>query len=141
MAGIVPGYPDLETSFRIAQTIIKSGADILELSASFSDPVADGPTLQQAHAQVLKQGINKDQIFDLYKKIHDFSPKTPLFVIEYANCVYSPGIDDYYKKLAESGIDALLIPDLSIEEATPFLKVAEKYGIDQIFIVAPTTPN
>lgn len=141
MAGIVPGYPNLKTSFEIAKTVIKAGADILELSASFSDPVADGPTLQQAHAQVLKQGISKKQVFQLYKKIRGFSPSIPLFVIEYANCVYRPGINNYYQKLAASGVDALLIPDLSLEEADPFLKAARKYKIDQVFIVAPTTPK
>lgn len=139
MAGMVPGYPDIKTSFEIAKAIIKTGADILELSASFSDPVADGPTLQQAHSQVLEQGINKSQIFQLYKKIRSFSSDIPLFVIEYANCVYQPGIDKYYQNLADSGIDALLIPDLSLEEAAPFIRAANKHKINQIFIVAPTT--
>ena len=141
MAGIVPGYPNLKTSFEIAKTVIKAGADILELSSSFSDPVADGPTLQQAHAQVLQQGISKAQIFQLYKKIRIFSPSTPLFVIEYANCVYRPGINNYYQNLANSGVDALLIPDLSLEEAVPFLKAAQEYNINQVFIIAPTTPK
>ncbi len=141
MAGMVPGFPDLNSSFKIAKAIIKAGADILELSASFSDPVADGPTLQQAHARVLKQRTTKSQTFQLYKKIRRFSPKTPLFVIEYANCVYRPGINNYYQKLATSGIDALLIPDLSLEEAVPFLKAAVKNKIAQVFIVAPTTPK
>jgi len=141
MAGIVPGYPNLKTSFEIAKTIIKAGADILELSASFSDPVADGPTLQQAHAKVLQQGINKTQIFQLYKQIRNFSHSTPLFVIEYVNCVYHPGINNYYKNLADSGVDSLLIPDLSLEEAGPFLQAAQEYNINQVFIVAPTTPK
>ncbi|MFH1838149.1 MAG: tryptophan synthase subunit alpha [Candidatus Kuenenbacteria bacterium] len=139
IAGMVPGYPDLKTSFKIAQTIINAGADVLELSSSFSDPIADGPTIQQAHAHVLKNKINKNQIFELYKKIHNFSPNTPLFIIEYINCVYCLGINNYYKKLATSGVDNLLIPDLSIEEAKPFLNAAKKYKINQIFIVAPTT--
>lgn len=141
MAGIVPGFPDLETSLEIAKTIIESGADILELSASFSDPIADGPTLQQAHQQVLKQGITKVQVFELYKKIRGAFSNTPLFVIEYANCVYRPGINEYYRQLAESGVDGLLIPDLSLEEAEPFLEAANAHKISQIFIVAPTTPN
>ncbi len=141
MAGIVPGFPDLETSFEIAKKIIEAGADILELSASFSDPVADGPTLQQAHSHILKQGITKRQVFQLYKKIRFAFPDTPLFVIEYANCVYRPGINEYYKQLSESGVDSLLIPDLSLEESAPFLEAANAHKINQIFIVAPTTPN
>jgi len=141
MAGLVPGFPDLETCFEIAKTIIEAGADILELSASFSDPVADGPTLQQAYQHVLKQGITKKQVFQLYKKIRSAFPDIPLFVIEYANCVYRPGINEYYRQLAESGVDGLLIPDLSLEESAPFLSAANEHKISQIFIVAPTTPN
>lgn len=141
MAGAVPGFPDLETSFEIAKTIVTAGADILELSASFSDPVADGPTLQQAHNQVLGQGIAKQQIFQLYKQIRLAFPEIPLFVIEYANCVYHPGIDKYYQQLAQSGVDSLLIPDLSFEEAAPFLKSALAHKIKQVFIAAPTTPD
>ena len=141
MAGIVPGFPDLATSFEIAKTIIEAGADILELSASFSDPVADGPVLQQAHNYVLKQGIAKKQVFQLYKEIRTNFQDIPLFVIEYANCVYRPGINEYYRQLAESGVDGLLIPDLSLEESAPFLEAANNHKISQIFIVAPTTPN
>lgn len=141
MAGIVPGFPDLDTSHEIAKAVIEAGADILELSASFSDPVADGPTLQQAHQQVLRQGINKADAFGLYKKIRQNFPETPLFVIEYANCVYHPGLDNYYRKLAESGVDALLIPDLSLEESAPFVEAAKNRNISQVFIVAPTTPQ
>ena len=141
MAGIVPGFPDILASFNIAKTIIEAGADILELSSSFSDPVADGPTLQQAHQDVLRQGITKADVFGLYKKIRDSFPNIPMFVIEYANCVYKPGIDNYYKKLSESGIDALLIPDLSLEEATPYIEASKKHNIEQVFITAPTTPK
>lgn len=141
MAGIVPGFPDLDASHEIAKAVIEAGADILELSASFSDPVADGPTLQQAHQQVLRQGISKAQVFGLYKKIRQSFPETPLFVVEYANCVYHPGLDNYYRKLAESGVDALLIPDLSLEESKPFIEAARRHNISQVFIVAPTTPQ
>jgi tryptophan synthase alpha chain len=139
--GIVPGYPDLKTSFEIIKAIVEAGADILELSASFSDPVADGPTLQQAHAHVLRQKISKAQVFDFYKKIRKNYPDLPMFVIEYANIIYRHGIDNYYKKLKQSGIDLILIPDVSLEELKPYSAVAKKYGIDQSYIVAPTTDN
>ncbi|MDD5750762.1 MAG: tryptophan synthase subunit alpha [Candidatus Pacebacteria bacterium] len=141
MAGMVPGFPDLETSFEIAKTIIEAGADILELSSSFSDPVADGPTLQQAHNHVLGQGISKEQIFRLYERIRSAFPDIPMFVIEYANCVHRPGIDSYYRRLAQGGVDSLLIPDLSLEEAPPFLRSALAHKIKQVFIAAPTTPD
>jgi tryptophan synthase alpha chain len=139
--GIVPGYPDLETSFEIVKAIVSGGADILELSSSFSDPVADGPTLQQAHAKVLKKGVTKAQIFDFYKKIKNAYPNLPTFVIEYSNIVYRNGIEYYYKKLSESGIDLILIPDVPLEEIKPYSAAAKKYGIEQSYIVAPTTGN
>lgn len=139
--GIVPGYPDLETSFEIVKAIISGGADILEMSSSFSDPIADGPTLQQAHAQVLKQGISKSQVFDFYKKIRGNYPELPMFVIEYSNIVYTNGIENYYEKLKASGVDLILIPDIPLEEIKPYSAAAKKYGIEQSYIAAPTTNN
>ena len=141
MAGTVPGFPDLETSFEIAKTIIEAGADILELSASSYNPVADGPTLQHAHSHVLTQGISKEQIFRLYKRIRSAFQSTPFFVVEYADCVYRSGVREYYQQLTESGVDSLLIPDLLLEESAPFLEMANTHKISQIFIIDPATSD
>jgi len=138
--GTVPGYPDLKTSFEIIKTIVAGGADILELSASFSDPIADGPTLTRAHQKVLSLGISKNQIFDFYKKItHTFD--IPIFIIEYANVVYKIGLDKYFRKMKDAGIDVLIIPDVPLEELNPFYNAASKYKIDLPLLVAPTTYN
>ncbi|MFH1564463.1 MAG: tryptophan synthase subunit alpha [bacterium] len=139
--GTVPGYPDMETSFEIVKAIVSGGADILEMSSSFSDPIADGPTLQQAHAQILKHGVTKAQVFNFYKKIKKNYPEIPIFVIEYSNIVYTNGIDNYYKKLKEGGVDLLLIPDVPLEELKPYSAAAKTYGIGQSYIAAPTTDN
>lgn len=138
--GTVPGYPDLETSFEIVKKIISSGADILELSSSFSDPIADGPTLTHAHQKVLSSGITKKQIFDFYKKI-TANFNVPIFVIEYANIIYKIGFDKYFKQINESGIDTLIIPDVPIEELEPFYNAALKNNVDLALLVAPTSSN
>ena len=145
ITGIVPGYPNTPTSLSIAQTLLDSGADILELSASFSESIADGKTLQLAHNAVLASGFTKSEAFDLYKKIKGLQALSllpaPLFLIEYANIIYHYGIDAYYKKVAEVGINYVLIPDVPLEEAIPFVEAAQKHGIAHIFMLAPTTPD
>jgi len=140
ITGFVPGYPNTHTSLKIAKTLHHAGADILELSASFSEPIADGKTLQIAHARVLARGFTKADAFRLYKKIKH-ETQAPLFLIEYANIIYQHGIDRYYKKAASAGITYLGIPDVSLEESEPFVKAAKKHGLAHIFFIAPTTPN
>lgn len=137
--GAVPGYPDMETSFEIIKAIKEGGADILELSASFSDPIADGPTLTMAHQKFLNQGINKDQMFDFYKKIND-QMNIPSFIIEYANIIYKIGPDRYFRRLNKSGIGNIVIPDVSLEEIGLFSKAANNNQISQALIVSPTGP-
>lgn len=137
--GTVPGYPDLETSFEIIKAIKEGGADILELSASFSDPVADGPTLTMAHQKFLSQNINKSQMFDFYKKVSE-QINMPTFIIEYANIVYKIGADKYFQRLNKSGIGNIVIPDVSLEELDLFGKPAAKNRIEPALIISPTSP-
>lgn len=139
--GLVPGYPSLASSCKIAEILIKNKIDILEFSASFSEPVADGPILAHAHQEVIKNKISKKQIFDFYEKLRQKYPNQFFFVIEYANIIYHAGIENYYKKLAQAKIDALLIPDVPLEEIRPYKKMAEKYQIGQILIVSPNLEN
>lgn len=137
--GTVPGYPDLETSFEIIKAIKDGGADILELSASFSDPVADGPTLTEAHQKFLSQGISKNQMFDFYEKINN-RIDMPTFIIEYANIIYKIDPDKYFRQLNKSGIGNIVIPDVSLEEMDLFSEAAIKNQINQSLIISPTSP-
>lgn len=137
--GTVPGYPDLETSFEIIKAIKDGGADILELSASFSDPVADGPTLTMAHQKFLSQEINKDQMFNFYKKTSE-KLGMPTFIIEYANIIYKIGANSYFQRLNKSGIGNIVIPDVSLEEIGLFTKTSSENQIDPALIVSPTSP-
>ena len=138
ITGLVPGYPTPELSLETAKTLHKSGADILELSASFSEPIADGPTLQLAHQKVLSSNFSKKDAFALYKKIKD-ETRAPLFLIEYANVIYQIGFEEYYKKAAGAGINYILVPDAPLEESAPFAESARAEGIAHIFMIAPTT--
>ncbi len=138
ITGLVPGYPTPELSLEIAKTLRNAGADILELSASFSEPIADGPTLQLAHQRVLASRFTKKDAFALYKKIKE-ETQAPLFLIEYANVIYQIGFDAYYKKAADSGINYILVPDVPLEESEPFRNAAAQAGIAHIFMLAPTT--
>lgn len=140
VVGTVPGYPDLETSFEIVKKIIESRADILELSSSFSDPIADGPTLTHAHQVVLNSGTTKKQIFDFYKKITD-NFDIPIFVIEYANVVYKIGLNKYFQSLKKSGVESLIIPDIPLEEFELFSGSAQKNGVNLALIITPTSSN
>ncbi|MFH1713207.1 MAG: tryptophan synthase subunit alpha [Candidatus Jacksonbacteria bacterium] len=135
--GFVPGYPSLGSSYKIAEILIKNKIDVLEFSASFSEPVADGPVLAKAHQEVIKNKISKKQIFDFYKKLRQSHQNQFFFVIEYANIIYHTGIENYYKKLAQAKINALLIPDVPLEEIGPYKKMAEKYNVGQVLIVSP----
>ncbi len=140
ITGLVPGYPTPTLSLEIAKTMRKAGADILELSASFSEPIADGPTLQLAHQKVLSSKFAKEDAFELYKKIKD-ETRAPLFLIEYANVIYQIGFDAYYKKAAGAGINYILVPDVPLEESAPFVQSARAEGIAHIFMIAPTTSD
>lgn len=140
ITGLVPGYPTPELSLEIAKTLRGAGADILELSASFSEPIADGPTLQLAHQKALSSGFTKAQAFALYKRIKD-TTRAPLFLIEYANVIYQIGFKEYYKKAAESGINYILVPDVPLEEFAPFASAALAHNIAHIFMIAPTTSD
>lgn len=139
ITGLVPGYPNAQTSIEIAKTCARAGADILELSASFSEPIADGKTLQLAHSRVLKSGFSKNDAFKTYQKIKQ-QTSAPLFLIEYANIIYHNGIENYCKKLSAAGINYLAIPDVPIEESIAFAAAAQKNNIAYIFLIAPTTP-
>jgi len=138
--GVVPGYPDLKTSFEIIKTIKNSGADILELSASFSDPVADGPTLTQAHQKFLTQKITKSQMFKFYKKINN-AFDIPTFIIEYANIIYKSKPNKYFYELRRSGINNIVIPDISLEELNLFNKTTNENYVNQSLIISPISPE
>ncbi|MDD1675720.1 MAG: tryptophan synthase subunit alpha [Methanomicrobiales archaeon] len=138
IAFIVAGDPDPATSITLAKSVIDGGADILELGVPFSDPVADGPTIQRADERAIAAGMTTDGIFAMIRAIREYSD-IPLVLLVYCNSVYARGITQFYDEAAVSGLDGILIVDMPAEESDEALVNATRTGIDQIFLVAETT--
>lgn len=137
---VVVGDPDFETSLEIVKTYVDNGADALELGFPFSDPIADGPTVQAADIRSLNSGMTTQRGFEFIKRIREFTD-IPIGLLVYYNLIYKTGADNFYKTAAESGLNGILAADLPPEEAEVLLDSAGKYGLDQIFMVAQTTSN
>ncbi len=135
----VIGDPDYKTSIEIIKKIIDSGADILELGLPFSDPIADGPTIQAADIRALKNGMNTDRAFDLLKEIRRYNDKAPIGLLVYGNLILQRGIETFYSDAAKAGVNSILAADIPIEEADDYIQAAEKNGIDTVFIISPLT--
>ena len=134
---VVLGDPDFDTSFEIIKTLVASGADALELGFAFSDPIADGPVIQEADQRALASGADTDKNFALLKKIRGLDAEIPISLLVYSNLIVQCGFDAFYEKCADCGVDAVLASDVPVEEAAPFLAAAKKHGVNQIFLVTP----
>ncbi|OPX60380.1 MAG: Tryptophan synthase alpha chain [Methanobacterium sp. PtaB.Bin024] len=137
---IVAGDPDFETSLEIVKTYVENGADALEIGFAFSDPVADGPTVQAADIRALNAEMTTEKGFKFISKIREFT-SIPIGLLVYYNLIYKMGIDRFYQIAKEMGVNAILAADLPPEEAQDAVAASEKYGVQQIFMVAQTTSN
>ena len=133
------GYPTLNKSLDVAKTLIENGADILEIGVPFSDPVADGTTIQVAHEKAVKDGITILNAMELAKSIKDIYKDIPLVLMTYYNPIFVYGEEEFCLKAKECGIDGIIVPDLPPEEATDLKNLANKNGISVIFLAAPTS--
>lgn len=135
------GDPNPELSLQIMQTLVESGADALELGIPFSDPLADGPTIQGANIRALESKTTPSICFDLIAKIRAQHPDLPIGLLMYANLVFAGGIENFYQRCAEAGVDSVLIADVPTNESAEFVAAAEKHGVHPIFIAPPTASN
>jgi tryptophan synthase alpha chain len=133
--------PNPEQSLKIMETLVEAGADALELGIPFSDPLADGPTIQGANIRALDSGATPDICFDLISQIRTKYPDLPIGLLMYANLVYSRGIDNFYERCAKAGIDSVLIADVPTNESEEFVAAAKKHGVEPIFIAPPTASD
>jgi len=131
------GDPNLEQSFEIIKALIDASADALELGIPFSDPSADGITIQRAALRALNSGVDTDSCLDVLAKVRAYAPNIPIGLLLYGNLVFARGIDTFYKDMAAVGVDSVLIADLPLRESAPFRDAAIKYGIAPIFIAPP----
>mgnify|MGYP001156266590 CR=1 FL=1 len=139
IAYIMAGDPDTSLTPTIAKAIARH-ADIIELGIPFSDPIADGPTIQAAAERALKAGMTPQDIFELIAAIRK-ETDIPIVVMGYYNPILQFGVERFMNKLAEAGGDGVIIPDLPIEEADDVVRYAKENGVDTIFLIAPTTPE
>jgi len=134
----VAGDPDTATCIRIARALIAGGTDILELGVPFSDPVADGLTIQKADERALAAGTTPDSVFEIVKEIRKES-EVPIVFLTYFNIIYHRGVERFYREARDAGVDGILIADMPVEESEEICKVASHYSIDPVFLITQTT--
>lgn len=138
---IVAGYPDAEASLAAAFACIDAGADLLEIGLPYSDPLADGTTLQRASAAALRAGATFDRSIELVREIATARPGVPLVPMAYANQVLGGGDGaDVAKRLAAAGASGVIVADLTPDEGAAFEAIAAAAGLAVVYLVAPTTP-
>lgn len=137
---VTAGDPDLETSEKIMLKMAEAGCDLIEIGIPFSDPIAEGPVIQEANLRSLSQGTTTDKVFELTERVSK-QIDIPLVYMTYLNVLFKYGYDNFLEKAVKAGISGVIIPDLPFEEKQELQSVAEKYGIDVISLIAPTSEN
>ncbi|WP_261623082.1 tryptophan synthase subunit alpha [Nesterenkonia marinintestina] len=137
--GYLPaGYPDRDSSIAAAVALAENGADVIEIGIPYSDPVMDGPVIQQATSEVLGRGFRIDEVFEIVAAV---AAKTDaaVLVMTYWNIIDRMGPDEFARRLAEAGGAGAITPDLTPDEARPWLEATDRYGLDRVFLTAPTS--
>lgn len=138
---VMVGDPNKQTSFNIIKALVEGGADALELGIPYSDPIADGPTIQKASIRALNNKITPEDCFDVIKQIRDEYPDIPIGLLLYSNLVLKRGIEDFYQRANGAGVDSILIADVPLREADRFIAIAEQQNIEQILIAPPNASD
>lgn len=126
--------PSPVDAVEIVKAAVEAGADALELGVPFSDPIADGPTIQKAHVRALDGGATVDHAIDQVRQIREAYPDLPIGLLIYSNVPFVRGLDNFYQEFHDAGADSILLPDVPVREGKPFADAAEAHGIDPIFI-------
>lgn len=135
---LTAGDPDLETTEQLLQALVVGGADIIELGVPFSDPIADGPTIQRSSSRALEKGINLSAILRLVARQRD-RLGVPIVLFTYFNPIYARGVENFAEQAAASGVDGVLCVDLPPDEGADFIRTMRKHDLDTIFLLAPTS--
>jgi tryptophan synthase alpha chain len=136
---ICAGDPDIRLTEKLVLGFDRAGVDIIELGIPFSDPLADGPTIQRASQRALKKGVNIPSIFSLVRALRK-KTDIPITLMGYYNPIFSYGIFDFIKQAKAAGVDGVIVPDLIPEEANEFISIARRYDLSTIFLASPTSP-
>jgi len=137
---VTAGDPSPELTPKIADTLIRGGVDVLELGLPFSDPIADGPTIQAASVRALVAGTTPTKVLEIAKQIRR-DHETPVVIMTYYNPVFRLGLEGFCGLAKESLVDGIIVPDLPVEEADEYKRAAVAFGLSTIFLAAPSTDN
>jgi len=138
IAFITAGYPSLEITKQLVREFTRIGVDIIELGVPFSDPLADGPIIQEASRAALKKGVHLEDILDLVEQLRR-QIDTPICLMSYYNPIFCFGEARLIRRAKKAGVDGFIIPDLTPEEGRSFIAYAGESDLDTIFFVSPTT--
>lgn len=136
---VTAGHPRPGDTVEVLRAAVDAGADLLEVGMPFSDVMADGPVIQNAHARALEQGVGLDQVLDMVRRFRNDDDSTPIILMGYTNPIERRGAKRFAREAAEAGVDALLIVDCPADEAEEMRSLLDGNGLHQIFLVAPTT--
>lgn len=134
---VTVGDPTPGLSLKVIKALVEGGADALELGLPFSDPVADGPTIQMANIRALAAGTRIADAFDIIKQVRALYPELPIGLLVYANLVVSKGTESFYQRCADAGVDSVLIADVPVREGLKFADAAKQHGVAPIYIAPP----
>ena len=135
---ITAGDPDVETSKKIMIKMAQAGCDLIEVGIPFSDPIAEGPVIQNANIRALKNNVTTDDVFDMVKEVQP-QVNIPMVFMTYLNVLFKYGYDRFLQKASDAGICGVIIPDMPYEEKGELQSVAKNYGIEVVSLIAPTS--
>ncbi len=136
----VIGDPDFDTSISVVKAAVDAGADILELGIPFSDPIADGPTIQKADIRSLRSGMTVTKALEFIRQLKSHKD-IPIGLLMYYNLIYQYGTEKFFHDFHEAGVNSVLIADLSVDDADEIVGAAASVGLDTVFMVTPNTPQ
>lgn len=135
---VTVGYPDIETTLKVVPLLAESGCDLVELGIPFSDPIADGVTIQKSSFHALQNGVTPKVCLEVARELSQ-KTKIPLVFMSYFNPIFNYGLEGFCDACASSGIDGLIIPDLPPEEGSALETIAQDHALDLIYLLAPTS--
>ena len=138
---VMGGYPNPIGCEKVISAIVEGGADIIEIGIPFSDPIADGPVIQEAAFKALKKGVTPQICLNLIKKTRKRYPELPIVIMTYSNILEKYGFRKFMEMAKEAGTDGFILPDMTIDESEKYLQYSKDLGLASIFLVAPNTSN
>ncbi|MFT3758804.1 tryptophan synthase subunit alpha [Thauera sp.] len=136
---VTAGFPEPALTLPLMRALVEGGADIIELGVPFSDPMADGPTIQRASERALEQGMSLRKVIETVRAFRAENVDTPVVLMGYANPIEAMGVENFVAAASEAGVDGVLVVDYPPEECAGFTRAAKAAGLDPIFLLAPTS--